>query len=1000
MTPGDFLRSVWPSTGYYCVAHPFTIPDTNKTTFSQKVFSSVSEAVSYVLQVKNSKDCFFAVFSLAQPEVFDPNKTDYKTGEKGAKAVRVQSNMAASRAFFFDIDIKIEDGCYHTREDAIAALTRFIKDTQLPWPMLVSSGGGFHVYWLVEDAIAAADWAQPALQLKNLAKAHGLKVDPSRTTDTASVLRVAGTLNWKDRSSPTSVDVIKPAAPSPNDVFLRALSDALIRAGGDPTTTPKPRTPAAPGLGSNMEREFDGPPADLKDVGDACAQLRELLKTRGNVPQSAWYHGILNTVKYTVSGSNDGRALAHLFSQGHPEYSREETDAKLDQLEANVGAPARCQTIREHSPWGESLCEGCIFRNDPSVPNPIVASRRNAQAAAPQLNFQAIGAPAINVTIPDPPAPFKRLKGGGIAAIVPVGDDEEKVEVIYPYDLYPAKRLINPLTNTEQHLWVVTLPRQGASEFLLDADALYDQRKFVTAIANHGIFPHRSYLQRMQEYMTAYISELQRLVDADVQASHLGWSEDFSKFVLPAHVLHRDGSATPSALSLGAERVSEQIHSKGTVERQVDLLRFYATPEYVENQFFILCGLGAPLMHMTGYHGVIVNASGDAGASKSTSLYTAASFWGAPDLYPINGTNSGATVRARNERVTTLANLPICVDEITHMPVKDAQDLAMGITQPGHRLRLDTSGVERRSSGGSKSTILLSTANNSLHNLLSVDNAAGTAGSMRVFEIQFTAKTVHKKHQADDYMRELRENYGHLGPRFIAYVVQNYAAVTQRVQYWQREIDQRAMIQPSERFWSAPPATGITAGEIANNLGLLHFDTDYILKWVVDVQIPRMRGIVITEYASPLSVLTDYIESINAHIVVTSKPAATSFGTGNISIMHHEPRGALLAHYDTDIGTMSILKTGFKNYCQRIGANYLRIVDELNAPHPAVGLVGDETRIVLEKSVRRTLGAGTSYAKTQSWCFVVNMRHPQVCEHPKLRAVESTFAANDTAASA
>jgi hypothetical protein len=57
----------------------------------------------------------------------------------------------------------------------------------------------------------------------------------------------------------------------------------------------------------------------------------------------------------------------------------------------------------------------------------------------------------------------------------------------------------------------------------------------------------------------------------------------------------------------------------------------------------------------------------------------------------------------------------------SRMPV----DLAMSITQPGHRIRLETTGVERANLGGYKATIMLATANTSLHGILSTDNTAG-----------------------------------------------------------------------------------------------------------------------------------------------------------------------------------------------------------------------------------------------------------------------------------
>jgi hypothetical protein len=66
-----------------------------------------------------------------------------------------------------------------------------------------------------------------------------------------------------------------------------------------------------------------------------------------------------------------------------------------------------------------------------------------------------------------------------------------------------------------------------------------------------------------------------------------------------------------------------------------------------------------------------------------------------------------------------------------------------------------------------------------------------------------------------------------------------------------------------------------------------------------------------------------------------------------------------------------VLKTGFKDHCARIGANSLKILDDLNA-------MEDGERIVPMKHTRRTLGAGTEYAKGQSYVFAVNMAHKRV----------------------
>ena len=47
------------------------------------------------------------------------------------------------------------------------------------------------------ESIDEAQWSHYAHLLKGLCKAAGLPADPKRTSDSASVLRPVGSLNWK-----------------------------------------------------------------------------------------------------------------------------------------------------------------------------------------------------------------------------------------------------------------------------------------------------------------------------------------------------------------------------------------------------------------------------------------------------------------------------------------------------------------------------------------------------------------------------------------------------------------------------------------------------------------------------------------------------------------------------------------------------------------------------------------------------------------------------------
>lgn len=960
MAPAEFLRSLWPSTGIYCLATPRSTGGWRHWTYD-----TIDAAAAQVERFNHDKvDVYFAVLTLKEKSV--PHR-DPTLREQGKMQTRVQTNMASGRCFFFDLDVGEGDHKYATQADALAGLIAFCQATSLPRPTIVSSGGGLHVYWPLSDPLDSAEWRDHATHLRQIAQHYGLRIDVKRTTDTASVLRVVGTSNWKDKANPRPVRSLAVGSPTATGVFTKQLDDAIIAAGVEPKLAPK--LLEAEGLGSNLDAVYDGPVPSAAAVLTACAQMKRLATLKGQYSEPEWYHSVIGVGRFI----ENGHRVIQSMSQGHPSYSPEATIAKIRQSEMNQRGPSSCASVAYQSEVGDSLCTGCPFQG--RVHGPIQAALFRDPAPAPKVE-QLVGSEIVTVEIPPPPEPYSRLKDGGIAVLAKDAGGNEAWQRIYDYDLYPIRRLANPILGTEQQLWHVGLPRSEAKDFLLDADMLYDGRKFAVAISNQGIYPVKGHIAHLQEYMVAYISQLQKLVDADHQNNHLGWTDERDRFILPDKILAADGTAKASQLSIGAQRASVSIMKRGDAAVQAGLMQFYNHPQYLPHQFFILAGLAAPLFYMTGHHGVIVNASGDAGASKSTSLYTAASFWGQPELYPINGTNNGATVRGRNERVTVLANLPVCVDEITHMPIKDAVDLAMSITQPGHRLRLEPTGTERAHIGGYKATIMLATANNSLHGLLSSDNTQGTAGSMRVFEIVFKANGVHTKPEADDFLLQLRENFGHLGELFITYVIRHRKKVEKRVREVMREIDDVANISSAERFWSATVAVVLVTAEIARELGLLPFSTEALRGWVLAHQIPEMRGVVKQEYNDPLSILANFLMVTNSNIIITTKSQQ-----GSLSVLHVPHNGAILGHYDKSEQMLYVLKAGFRDYCNRIGANMRNIVNSLSE-------VRGGARIIAQEHTRRTLGAGTEYAKAQAWCFAINMAHQDVSGVVNLEVVQ------------
>lgn len=958
MTPLDFLRAVWPDAQHYCLATLFKPADSDNTFFNHKVFASIEEAAAFA--EKHQTNVFFCVHTLKEEKVWSPTKRNPKTGEVGGFVSRVQRNMEQARVFFFDLDVGAGEGKYANRRDAFEALIDFCGAHQLPKPLVVSSGGGLHVYWLLEDGIPSHEWVHHAAKLRGLAKGHGLLADPARTTDTASLLRVVGTMNAKPGREPSPVKVVYPGKHIANEEFLRRLDEALIRADIQLVET----RPYDPELGRNLDRD-DLPPPSFRALLTTCAQIREFVKRRGNVSEPFWHHTltILRKLK-------KGDEIAQEFSSGHPTYAPEKVEDKLARAEAAGMGATGCLKLEEVS-CAPDLCKSCPFYGAKNG-SPYRLARDIDKAPPPSVQI-AVGATLVQQIIPDPPPGFNRTADGRVVYSQKNAKGDAQLHTILEHDFFPVRRLVNAGHRVEQHLWCAKLPREEEPKLIeVDADALYDRKKLLYTLSNNGVIPQQKAIEGLQTYMTAYISLLQKETDAEAQINRLGWTDDKTAFNLADRSVHADGTSRPVTLSATAKNSSEALTKRGTLQRQVELLEFYNRDEYIHNQFFILGSLAAPIFHMTGQFGTIVNATGESGASKSSSLSAAASIWGDPVRYVINGTKSGATVNARNARIWTLSNLPVCIDEITQISEEDAKALTLSVSQPGGRIRLDRNGVERNAPEGEKSTIVLTTANSSLHSLISTRNVAGTAGSMRVVEMRFPVLKVNTKADADDFLFDLRENYGHIGEVFIAYVTQNYDAVKAQLRKVMREVDAILSINASERYYSATIASNIVAAEIANQLGLLKYSPQKIKAFAINKLMSELRSVVRYEYTTPSEALSNYLEMINADLLVTRKST-----TGDTSpFIIREPRGQMLGQQSSDEKRVYLLKSAFRDYCTKIGSNHLVVIDELY-----------EKRIVLNKQQKKLLGAGTTYAKAQSYCLVVDLAHPELSGTSDLEVV-------------
>lgn len=107
-------------------------------------------------------------------------------------------NTTVIKTFFADIDCG-KNKQYINKDEAINGLKEFYAETNFPQhSLLIDSGNGWHIYWILKEPISADEWKPIAEGVKNTFIKNNLHIDVSVTADVTRVLRVPTTHNYKN----------------------------------------------------------------------------------------------------------------------------------------------------------------------------------------------------------------------------------------------------------------------------------------------------------------------------------------------------------------------------------------------------------------------------------------------------------------------------------------------------------------------------------------------------------------------------------------------------------------------------------------------------------------------------------------------------------------------------------------------------------------------------------------------------------------------------------
>ena len=899
MATTDLLSAVLPSEGWYCIVGLKT-GSKPKQTFHETL-DECEQAIAGLMQ-----DEYNAYFACSK---YETNKS------------RTQPNAKYIKAFWLDIDCG-EGKDYPSQIEGLAALKNFCKATGLPKPTVVNSGRGLHIYWRLSRIITAEEWKPVAERIKYLCDEYDFHVDPSRTADLASILRVPETLNFKD-DPPKPVSIICLSEEVEYETIKSQLG--VLVAPPEFNVPRQELNELTKALANNEEKWFK---IIIKKTikGEGCAQIHKIATEQETVNYELWRAGL------SVAWACEDRDTAiHKISERHQEYDFQETIRKA----MDTGGPQKCVTFEK---WNPSGCEGCPHKG--KIVGPIALGRKIVKARA-EDNFVEVEAkspeiPVTKITIPEYPFPYFRGKQGGV--YIELADNDPIL--VYQHDIYVVKRMRDPQKG--EVAWIrLHLPKDGIKEFALPITEVMTKEKLREKLGFYGVAALQKQMDAIMVYIIKFVNELQYKTDVEVMRMQYGWADKNSKFVIGDQEITAEGIrySPPSSMT---SALSEYMQPVGTLDEWKKIANVYNRPSMEPHAFGFFTAFGSPLLTHLNLKGAVINLVNNvSGTGKTTVAKVMHSVYGHPEEQMLIAKD---TINVKLHRMGVMGNLPISCDEITNVEAEHFSDFVYAVSQGRARNRMKSQSNEERLNTSKWSLLCVCTSNASFYDKLASLKSTPDGELMRLIEFQIPVNSVMNKVEADEIFSQLDNNYGHAGRIYLQWLVSNLEEAIDMVKQVQVVIDKKVKFSGRERFWSGVAACNIAGAMIAKKLGLIDIDIKRVFEWMV-VEFSKMRHEIKAPPTNQASTIGEFLNEFRGSILVINDAADKRSGMSQLPVV--EPKFDLLARIEPDTKKLFISAKHLRQFCTK---NQITLKDVLNT------LAAEG---IYEKTVKKRMAKGT-----------------------------------------
>ena len=918
----EFIDSVVPIGGTYCI---IGVNPTKKEP-NQKFADNLEDVQKIIDSIDQSTtNIYFALSS------FKDNSS------------RKQTNVQEIKSFFLDIDISSDENklikkeAYADKAEALSIVRKFIDETGLPLPAVVDSGGGWHLYWILDNAISVDKWQPIADLFKQLCIKSDLHIDPRVPADSARVLRVVGTNNTKHGVSAKFLEGVRIPQPIALTQFETPLRDACAEMGiSEIIRKPKIKfemDATTAHLAGNKSAKFSI--IAIKSIkNEGCAQIKDMLLNPNSVHYDLWCAGLA-----IANCCSDGDTAIHKLSKGHDGYTFDDTESKASEFD---NGPRTCGWFQNNFPRG---CEGCKFAGQIATPLKLgeyveesTATEVVIKEAEPVVEAtlaDIVVEPSNRIKIPKLPFPYFRGVNGGIYKKSKGEDGEAEDELVYANDLFVMKR-VKDANEGEILIMNLVLPLDGLIEFAIPLKSIASQDKLRDALAHHGVaVTTRKRMENIMSYIVTANDELQRYMKLEMSRPQFGWHDHDSVFVIGRREITATGSrySPPSAKTAS---LAGYMEPTGDYDAWKSVMETLGRPGWEYHQLGALIAFGAPLMQFTAESGMMFNfVSDNSGTGKTLIQHFINSVYGNSTQLMLRKHD---TLASRYDRIGVHNNLPLCMDEVTNLSAQDLSDLAYSISEGRARNRLESGSNKERVNTAWWKTLVAVSSNASMVDKLTTTKAMADGELHRIFEIGIEKPEELDPDYAQGLVTTLTNNYGHAGDLYLKTVLKDTKGARGLQDKIRKIINKEIGVQSSERVWVAAISGMIAGGYIAKSQGILTWDMDKVFKLAIKL-IREKRGEASAEKMTNVGVLGEFLSENKGAVLQINGKSDLRSGIEQAPI--YSPTVRIVARYEPDTQKLYILQSTFKEYCVKrqipfnsavmVSSEGMRFVEKKNA---------------------------------------------------------------------